>query len=48
MDYSNENMFSAINKLLTKMDIKHKNPTSEKIPPIEIQLQYLELLRLNS
>ena len=46
--FPNEKMFSAINILLTKMDLKHSITATKTIPPMDIQLQYLELLRLNS
>ena len=44
-EYSNENMFSAITNLLTKIELNHNLSCTQKIPPIDIQLQYLELLR---
>lgn len=39
------NMFEAINSLLKKNNIRFEFYAEDKIPPIEIQLEYLKLLR---
>lgn len=43
--FSNENMFTAINKLLKACNIKFKIYSNEDIPSLEIQIKYLDLLR---
>ena len=39
------NMFFALNEMLHKMGVQHNLFSNEKIPPIDIQIKYLELLR---
>ena len=41
----NQDMFDAINNLLEGLDISIDFKSTEKIPSLEIQLKYLELLR---
>ena len=43
--YQDINMFSAINNLLYKMKINIDFRTDKEIPNVEIQEQYLNLLR---
>jgi hypothetical protein len=43
--YPNIGMFQALNKILEKMDLYPEFESNEKIPPIDIQVKYLELLR---
>lgn len=39
------NMFFALNDILHKMNYQHNFSLNEKIPPIDIQIKYIELLR---
>jgi hypothetical protein len=43
--YPNVGMFKAINLLFEKLDITIDFVSNEKIPPVEIQIKYLEFLR---
>ena len=45
--FPNENMFLSLFKLFDKTNIKHNIKSKENIPSIEIQLQFLQLLRSN-
>lgn len=43
--FPNENMFTALNKLLKKMNHEFDMATEEIIPTLEVQLEYLSFLR---
>lgn len=43
--FPNENMFTALNKLFTKMNLEFNFTTEETIPALEVQIEYLKFLR---
>ena len=46
--YPNISMFKAVNILFSKMNLYPEFLTNEKIPPMDIQIKYLEFLRKHS
>lgn len=44
-NYPNVNMFYALNKMFEKIGINNKYRLEEKIPSLDIQLKYLDILR---